>query len=104
MSELFDTIEMKALDQAERERIACEERRAERRREARAKRNKATWTMMTRTGVAAVIATGLWVAGRYCMIDANLVMALVAAIIAWICFWLGAWIQFMWCKGGLMEW
>ena len=104
MSELFETIEMKALDKAEMERVAAEERRAERKRETKAKRQKATMTLLGRTGLSALVCLALWIAGKFGLVDGTLVMALFGAIIAWICLWMGAWIQFMWCKGGLFEW
>ena len=103
MSELFDTIEMKALDSAERERIAFEEKMAERKRAAKAKRDKATRTLLTRTGISAAICAALWLAGKFDLMADNLVLCLYAAIFSWLCIWIGAWVQFMFCKGGLLE-
>ena len=103
MSELFDTIELKAQEQAELERLAFESRQVERKRAAKAKRDKATWTLLTRIGTAALICLGLWLAGKFDMMSAKLVMALYAAIFSWLCIWIGGWVQFMWCKGGLFE-
>lgn len=103
MSELFETIEMKALDSAERERIAFEEKLIERRRTAQAKRNKATKKLLTRTGIVILITLGLWLAGKFGLINATLVMCLTAAMFMWLAYWAGAWVQFMWCKGGLLK-
>lgn len=104
MSELFDTIEMKALDAAEQERLAYEEKQAERKRATKAKRVKATRTLLTRTGISALICAGLWLAGKFGLMNTTLVLCLYAAIFSWLCIWIGAWLQFMWCKGGLLEW
>ena len=103
MSELFDTIEMKALDAAERERIAQEQKQIERRRATKAKRTKATYTLLIRAGISALVCLALWLAGKFDLVNDNLVMALYAAIFCWLCLWIGAWFQFMWCKGGLFE-
>ena len=104
MSELFDTIELKAQEQAELERLAYEEKQAERKRAAKAKRQKATVTLMTRIGSAALICLALWLAGKFDLMADSLVLCLYAAIFSWLCIWIGAWIQFMFCKGGLLEW
>ena len=103
MSELFDTIELKAQEQAELERLAYEQRQAERKREAQAKRNKATRTLLTRTAGAALVCLALWLAGKFELMNLTLILCLYAAIFSWLCIWIGAWIQFMWCKGGLLE-
>lgn len=104
MSELFDTINMKALDSAEIERAAAEEKQAERKRAAKAKRAKATYTLLTRVGSAALVCLLLWLAGKFDLMNDNLVLCLYAAIFSWLCIWIGAWVQFMFCKGGLLEW
>lgn len=104
MSELFETIEMKALDQAERDRIAYEEKQNERRRAAKAKRQKATRTMLTRAGSAVLICLALGLAGKFYLMDEDLVLYLIAVVGAWLTYWIGAFVQFMWCKGGFMEW
>lgn len=104
MSELFDTIELKAQEQAELERLAYEEKQAERKRAAKAKRVKATRTLLTRAAGAALVCLALWLAGKFDLMNDNLVLCLYAAIFSWLCIWVGAWIQFMWCKGGLLEW
>lgn len=104
MSELFDTIELKALDSAERERVAYEEKLAERKRATKAKRSKATRIMLARAGVSALICLALWLAGKLELMNLNLVLCLIATVFCWLCVWFGAWLQFMWCKGGLLEW
>lgn len=103
MGELFDTIEMKALDAAERERIGQEQKQMEHKRAVQAKRHKATRTMLSRIGCAVLACLALWVAGKFELMNTNLVLGLYAAIFAWLCLWIGAWVQFMFCKGGLFE-
>lgn len=103
MSELFDTINMKALDEAERERVVFEEQQVERKRAVKAKRVKATRTMLKQFGIALLMCLGLWLAGKFDLMNDNLVLALIAAIGAWLAYWFGAFVQFMWCKGGFME-
>lgn len=104
MSELFETIEMKALDQAERDRIAYEERQAQRKRDVKAKRQKATVTMLTRVVTAVLICLALGLASKFNLMDTSLVLYLIAVVGAWLTYWIGAFVQFMWCKGGFMEW
>ena len=104
MSELFDTINMKALDSAEIERIANEERQAERKRANLAKRHKATRAMLVRFVTFVALCVSLWLIGKFELMNVNLIMCVYAAAFSWLCLWLGAWIQFMWCKGGLFEW
>jgi ferric-dicitrate binding protein FerR (iron transport regulator) len=103
MSELFDTIEMKALDAAERERLAQEQKQIEHKRAVKAKRNKATRTMLSRAGGAVLVCLALWLAGKFDLMNDNLVLGLYAAIFSWLCLWIGGWVQFMFCKGGLFE-
>jgi hypothetical protein len=90
MGELFDTINMKALDSAELERAAYEEKQAERKRATKAKRAKATRTLLTRTGISAAICAALWLAGKFDLMADNLVLCLYAAIFSWLCIWVGA--------------
>ena len=103
MSELFDTINMKALDSAELERQAYEEKQAERKRAAKAKRQKATKKMLFRVLIAVVLCVAMSLAGRSGLMAVTLIRAVYLALATWISFWLGAWAQFMWCKGGLLE-
>ena len=103
MSELFDTIEMKALDAAERERIAQEQKLMEHKRAVLAKRHKATRTVLLRIGGAVLVCLALWLAGKFELMNVNLVLCLYAAIFSWLCLWIGGWVQFMFCKGGLFE-
>ena len=103
MGELFDTINMRALDSAERERIIHEEQQAELRAAKKAKRHQATKKMLTRVGAVVLICAGLWLAGKFNLINTTLVLVLYAALFMWLAYWLGAFVQFMFCKGGLLE-
>ena len=103
MSELFDTIELNAQEKAELERLAYEQKQIERKNAAHAKRRKATRTVLTRIGGAALVCLALWLAGKFELMNVNLVLGLYAAIFSWVCLWIGAWVQFMFCKGGLFE-
>ena len=104
MSELFETIEKNAQDQAERDRVAYEERQAERRRTVQAKRRKATVSMLIRLLVVVALCAAMSLARSADLMAVELVRGVYVALAAWLSFYLGAWIQFMWCKGGLLEW
>lgn len=59
--------------------------------------------MLSRTGVSVLICLALWLAGKLDLVNDNLVLGLYAATFSWLCLWIGAWVQFMFCKGGLFE-
>lgn len=110
MSELFETIEMKAdqakikaKNKAEAEKAAQEAREEERRRAAHAKRNKATHRMVTRLAITLALVAGLWLSGKFGLIAEQLIVWMYGAAGSWFTYWLGAYVQFMWCKGGYME-
>lgn len=110
MSELFDTIDMKAdqakikaKNKAEAEKAAQEAHEEERRRAARAKRNKATRRLLVRLAVTLALVVGLWLSGKFGLIAQQLIVWLYGAIGSWFAYWFGAYTQFMWCKGGLQE-
>ena len=104
MSELFDTIEMKAQEQAELERLAYEEKQAERQKAKKAKRWKATRALLIRILIAVGICVAMSLAGRSGLMDLLLIRSVYLVLASWLSFWIGAWFQFMWCKGGLLEW
>ena len=110
MSELFDTIEMKAdqkkkeaRSKAEAEKAAQAHREEEHRRAALAKRKRATRSIVFRVLTFIALTVALWLAGKFELMHANLIMSVYAAAFAWLCLWIGGWAQFMWCKGGLFE-
>ena len=110
MSELFETIEMKAdrakvnaKNKAEAEKAAQEAYEEERRRAARAKRCKATRRMVIRLAITLALVVGLWLAGKFGLIAEQLIVWMYGAVASWFAYWLGAYVQFMWCRGGYME-
>lgn len=103
MSEMFEAIEKQARARDEREVAAREERRAELLTMAQAKRRKATRAMALRLAVAVVICVLLSLAGKVGMMDRVLIRFVYVGLAAWASFWFGAWWQFMYCKGGLLQ-
>lgn len=103
MSELFDTIEKRAQEQAERERAAFQQLQAEQKRANHTKRKKATVSVALRLLISGVLCVAMSLAGRAGLMDTTLIRAVYAAMVAWIAFWLGAWAQFIFCKGGLLQ-
>lgn len=110
MSELFETIDANA-DQAaavmQKEMDAAREEqeilRADRRRLAELKRKKATRDLLKKGITGVVLIAGLLIAeGAGCMVE-GLTVLLVFAVFVWLAFWLGAWAQFMWGRGGLLN-
>lgn len=103
MSELFDTIDKRAQEQAERERAAYDHHLAEVRKAAQTKRRKASAGMILRVLVTVAICVAMSLAGKHELIDRAVIRGIYVALAAWVSFWAGAWIQFMWCKGGLLQ-
>ena len=110
MSELFETIEKKAdlkkteaKNKAEAEKAAQAAREEEHRRTAMAKRRKATKSITTRLIFTLAVVVGLWFSGKFGLIAEQLIVWMYGAIACWFTYWFGAWMQFMWCKGGFME-
>ena len=114
MSELFETIDNNAAEakiraQAEAEAVQKAQenmlaRKAEAYKQAaQARHTKAKKAIILRAAVCILIALGLWVATSWELIDVRLSRALVAAVACYLTFWLGAWFQFRFCKGGLLE-
>lgn len=92
---------------AEKERQAAMAYETERAQQA-ASRNKRRFWASVKATVHAVIALGV-VLGTSAAMRAGLVSSVLALPVmlfglSWMVFWFGAWMQFMWCKGGLMEW
>ena len=66
-------------------------------------RRDATHRLLTQCIIAAVLLCAM---GLFCVWELmvwQLVAALAALTVVWICIWVGAWVQFMWCKGGLLK-
>lgn len=114
MSELFETIENHAAEAKAREQEAAEvaqkaqedlqaKRLADKKMQAQIRRQKAMQSLIIRAIACAVIIIGLWVASAFGLMAVQLCRPLVAAVFAYLAFWAGAWCQFAWCKGGLLE-
>lgn len=114
MSELFEAIEMNANEAKVRDAEAAEiakrteddlraQRIADKKLALQIRHQKAKRALIVRAIACAVIIAGLWVASAFDLMAVQLARPLVAAVFAYLAFWLGAWCQFAWCKGGLLE-
>lgn len=59
--------------------------------------------LITRTVVAFALVVALYIAPTLGLISWFVAVLAIAATGFWLCIWLGAWLQFMWCKEGLMK-
>ncbi len=66
-------------------------------------RRTATRQLLIRAAVAVAIAFGLWLALRAGLIAWQLAVPCQSAALIWFAVWFGAWLQFMWCKEGLLQ-
>lgn len=66
-------------------------------------RRKATRAIIWRLIFCLVVWGGLTVAQICGLISVWLAVPLAAAVMVWAAFWAGAWVQFMYCKGGLLD-
>lgn len=114
MSELFETINTNATEAKVHEAEAAEvekkaqedlqaKRIADKKLAVQLRRQKAKRALIVRAISCAVIILGLWVACACGLMVVQLCRPLVAAVFAYLAFWAGAWCQFAWCKGGLLE-
>lgn len=114
MSELFETIENNANEAKAREQEAAEvaqkaqeelqaKRVADKKLVAQIRRQKAKRALIIRAIACVVSIAGLWIASACDLMSVQLCRPLVAAVFAYLAFWAGAWCQFAWCKGGLLE-
>ena len=114
MSELFETIntnateaDARAHEEAEVAQKVQEElqakRLADKKLQAQIRREKANRALLIRAVACTVIIIGLWVASVFDLMAVQLARPVVAAVFAYLAFWVGAWCQFTWCKGGLLE-
>ena len=69
---------------------------------ARARR-KANRQFIIRTVLTILVCALIWLAGFFGLMDVRLSVPLAGAVGAWFAFWFGAWVQFMWAKGGLLN-
>lgn len=103
MSELFETIEKNAKDSAERERLAYEEQQQLQSKARQLKRRRATKALISRVLIVVALCVGMSLASRAGLMEVVLIRGIYAALATWIAFWVGAWFQFMYCKGGLLQ-
>lgn len=114
MSELFETIEINATEAKAREHEAAEaaqkvqeelqaKRLADKKLQAQIRKEKANRSVFIRIIACTVIIIGLWVASVFDLMAVQLARPVIAAVFAYLAFWVGAWCQFTWCKGGLLE-
>lgn len=66
-------------------------------------RKKATGAFIRRAVVATVLVIGLWMAMVFDLIVPVLAIPLEAGVMIWIGIWFGAWMQFMFADGGLLD-
>lgn len=111
---MFEAIEMNATEAKAREAEAAEvaqkaqedlqaKRIADKKLAAQLRRQKAKRALIVRAISCAVIIVDLWVASACGLMAVQLCRPVVAAVFAYLAFWAGAWCQFAWCKGGLLE-
>ena len=92
MSEILAAVE--AGNQQKQKEAAIEKRRA---------RKKATRTFIRRAVVAIVLIVGICLAMEFDLIVPLLAIPLEAGVMIWIGVWFGAWLQFMFADGGLLD-
>lgn len=66
-------------------------------------KKKATKAFTTRAVIAIVLIVGLALAMGFDLIVPSLALPLEAGVMIWIAIWFGAWAQFMFAKGGLLD-
>ncbi len=67
------------------------------------RRHKATREYITRLVTGLAIWVGSYLASTFGLCQLMLALAISAGVLAWVTFWTGAWIQYMWPKGGLFD-
>ena len=60
-------------------------------------------SLLIRCAVVVGIFLALWLFQVWGLIAMELALAAGTCALVWICIWFGAWIQFAWCKGGLLK-
>lgn len=68
-----------------------------------ATRRKATKRVAGRLLICAVIWLTMLVAVLFNLIHLALAVTIAAGSMVWASYWLGAWVQYMYCKGGLLN-
>ncbi len=65
---------------------------------------KANKALVKRATIAVVLCAILVLAQFLNLIDWHLAVPIMCATMIWIAVWFGAWLQYRFCKGGLLEW
>ena len=63
---------------------------------------KATRALLIRALVVAALVAG-WVALAFDLVSWQIAIPFEVIAAVWLSFWAGAWVQFRFCKGGLLE-
>lgn len=66
-------------------------------------RKKANRQIILRAVAALVVCTLFWLAGFFGLMDGRLTVPVMGTVCSWFGFWFGAWVQFMWADGGLLN-
>lgn len=82
--------------------IAAAEQKVQAARQAK-KRRRANMTFIVRVLAVVLLGVALWAAHLFDLIAGQLAFGVMCAGLTWLAFWAGAWVQFMWCKGGLLD-
>ena len=109
MSELFETINTHAEEAAARAREDAdklqkieEARAADKKLVTKMRHRRATRTLAFRLAIAAAIIISVGLATRAGYVIEDFAILVIAMVFSWFSFWAGAWVQFVWCKGGLL--
>ena len=103
MSEIFEKVNENAARAAELKRQEYETSREQYKARKQEKRRRANMQMLTRLLVTFVLVTLLILAESFGLVATALVTPIVATALCYVAFWIGAWAQYSWCKGGLLE-
>lgn len=69
----------------------------------RHKRKRATLALLLRVVVGIALAFLTVMAKKYGLMQWELSGFILCAISCWLTMWVGAWVQFMWCKEGVLR-
>lgn len=110
MSELFETVDANRAAAEERKRAEAEaaeaalaEWRAKEEQRKIRRRKRATRSLVLRALIVVAINVLLALAQIWGLMDIRLALVLGVFASCWLCVWAGAWIQFMYADGGLLN-
>ena len=64
---------------------------------------KATRALLIRAWFVAALVAGCWLALIFDLVAWQIALPFEILAVVWLAFWAGAWVQFRFCKGGLLE-